>query len=74
MKNLTFKKKLFIIFIMTGLIPLVTISLLAYTTSMQNITYQVQKENELYFQLTKERLEAYFEEKKSRGSESGLYS
>lgn len=67
MKNLSFIKKLVVVFIITGFIPLIAVTIFSYSLSKGNISYLVKKESELYTTLVKEELESYFHEKKGGG-------
>lgn len=67
LKNYSFKQKLFFMFLVTGLLPLLAVGFSAYLTAKGNITNEVVSGNELYLELTKERLEDYFNDKRAEG-------
>jgi methyl-accepting chemotaxis protein len=67
MSNLKMKYKLIVMFIVTGLIPLLLLSGIFYYNVRQNITDEIYSKNNLFSELIKEQLNSYFSERKGDG-------
>ena len=67
MKNIKMRLKLYIIFLLTGIIPIFIISLVLFISASNELETSVLKSNTVFSSLTKDQLAAYFSERKANG-------
>lgn len=68
MKNLKFKSKLILMFLVTGLIPIVLLTFNSLTQTTKLIDEKVLEENRIFFELKKNTLQEYFSTRKKDGN------
>ena len=68
MKNLSMKLKLSVLFLITGLVPILLITFLVYQSASSELESSVLKSNVVFSTLTKDQLTSYFEERKGDGA------
>ncbi len=67
LKHLRMRRKLIVMFIITGLIPLMFIGFFSYNKSAKELEKEISKGKEIYLELTIEQLTKYFSDRESNG-------
>lgn len=68
MKNLSMRMKLFVVGLVIGLIPMLSVGGITYFSAVNEIETSVLNTNTVFATLTKDHLTAYFEERKGDGN------